>query len=257
MSVGYNAIALLRIRTLYPAFSTLPVHRCRYATLGLVRFYTFTFQINGKVHDAKTAVETNGAEPASDSNSPNHKDGFLRISVDWALKDPRISVALNTVIRRNWDVIGGHPLHECWSRPIGGLFAYRFYFRGVAGRFEFEENSEANGTKAAPQDYFADVAPVFSVGDSNATGYLNVLVEEFLKHPAYPAIYKLLEQEFGTFNKDWIIRVQGMIAKDAESDSFKIFLNFQPFLLKRTYEAYYYGSIEKAALLKVDERVFT
>jgi hypothetical protein len=86
---------------------------------------------------------------------------------------------------------------------------------------------------------------------------LNILAEEFFKHPAYPAIYKLLEQEFGTFNKDWIIKVQGIVAKDSASDSFKIFLNFQPFLLKRTYEAYYYGSIEKAALLKVDESVFS
>lgn len=256
MTIGYHAIAYLRIKTLYPAFSILPVHRCRYAALGLVRFYTFTFQIDGEGHEAKTAVETSDNK-ASDENSPNQQEGFLRISVDWALRDPRISIAINTVIRRNWDIIRGNPLNDCWSKPVGGLFIYRFYFNGIAERFEFQENSDVNGTETAPKDYFADIAPVFSVGDSNTTGYLNILAEEFFKHPAYPAIYKLLEQEFGAFNKDWIIKVQGIVAKDSASDSFKIFLNFQPFLLKRTYEAYYYGSIEKAALLKVDERVFS
>lgn len=66
-----------------------------------------------------------------------------------------------------------------------------------------------------------------------------------------------MEKEFGKFDKNWIIKVQGVVAKDPTSSTFKIFVNFQPFLLQCTYEAYYYGSIEKAALLKLDERVFS
>lgn len=36
----------------------------------------------------------------------------------------------------------------------------------------------------------------------------------------------------------------------------RVTINFQPFLVKLDYEAHYYGSVEKAALLKIDEAVF-
>jgi hypothetical protein len=253
ISYGYNSVALLKVRTLYPTFSKLPITRCRYSALGLVRFYTFTFDSSQEARTAINIDDNQATLPATVDES----DGFLRISVEWAQQDPRISVALNSVIRRNWSVISGNPLFSCWSKPLGGLFSYRFYFKGVAGRFDFsEENSNEN--EAQPQNYFADVASVFTVGNEagNAEGYLNILSEEFIKHPAFPTISKLLEQEFGKFDKDWIIKVQGVVAKDPKSNTFKIFLNFKPFLLQCTYEAYYYGSIDKAALLKVDENVF-
>ncbi len=99
---------------------------------------------------------------------------------------------------------------------------------------------------------------MFSVGSTeNATQYLKYYVDEIEKHPAYPALVKLLEKELGLFKKDWIIKFEGSIIKDKEANTFKILIHFKPFLLKQTYEAYYYGSIEKAALLKVDESVFT
>jgi hypothetical protein len=58
-------------------------------------------------------------------------------------------------------------------------------------------------------------------------------------------------------DRDWIVKFRGKISKNEESNTFKIVVNFKPFLLQQSYEAYYFGSIEKAALLKVDERVFT
>lgn len=36
----------------------------------------------------------------------------------------------------------------------------------------------------------------------------------------------------------------------------KLIINFKPFLLQQHYEAFYYGDVEKASLLKVDEKVF-
>ena len=36
----------------------------------------------------------------------------------------------------------------------------------------------------------------------------------------------------------------------------KLIINFKPFLLQQHYEAYYYGDVEKASLLKIDETVF-
>ena len=52
-----------------------------------------------------------------------------------------------------------------------------------------------------------------------------------------------------------MIKFSGAVGK---SDSaIKMVINFKPFLLKKHYEAYYYGDIQKAALLKVDEQVFS
>lgn len=172
LSFGYHSVALLKVRTLYPTFSRLPITRCRYSALGLVRFYTFTFE---STQEARTAIDIDdnqATQPATEDDN----DGFLRISVEWAQQDPRISVALNSVIRRNWSAISGNPLFSCWSKPLGGIFSYRFYFKGVAGRFDFsEENS--NETNNQVQNYLADVASVFTVGNEagNAEGYLNIL----------------------------------------------------------------------------------
>lgn len=143
LSFGYHSIALLKVRTLYPSFTGLGITRCRYSALGLVRFYTFTF---GSTQEARCAIDIEDNQETKPAEEEDVNDGFLRISVEWAQQDPRISFALNSIIRRNWNVIAGNPLFSCWSKPFAGLFTYRFYFTGVAGRFEFvEEDNKTVG----------------------------------------------------------------------------------------------------------------
>lgn len=174
----------------------------------------------------------------------------MQVSIEWAQQDPRISSALNAVLRSNWKIIAGNSLSGCWTRPFGGLFAYRFRFRKVVGVFEYHEDQQK---VTLDENYFADKAPVFSVGETeNPEDYINYYVGQIYDHPAWPTIEKLLVKELGFVDKDWIINFKGSIVKDKESNSFKIMINFKPFLVKQTYEAYYYGSIEKAALLKID-----
>jgi hypothetical protein len=80
ISYGYNSIALLKVRTLYPTFSKLPITRCRYSALGLVRFYTFTFDSSQEARTAINIDDNQATLPATVDES----DGFLRISVEWA-----------------------------------------------------------------------------------------------------------------------------------------------------------------------------
>lgn len=63
-----------------------------------------------------------------------------------------------------------------------------------------------------------------------------------------------LTDELGKFDDSWIINFQ--LAVINQTNSYKIVINFQPFLLKQSYEAYYYGSVQKAALLKIDQQSF-
>jgi len=135
INMGYHAIAYSKIKLLYPRYAIIPVWGCRYSALGLTRFYTFSFQMNGQIKEAKTAVDVEEKEEKDESDSPNHKAGFYRVSVEWAQEDPRISVALNFVIKSNWKVIGGRPLIACWTKPKAGLYVYRFSFKNVNGDF--------------------------------------------------------------------------------------------------------------------------
>ena len=59
----------------------------------------------------------------------------MRISVEWAQEDPRISSALTFVLKENWSMIKGRPLIACFSKPEAGLYVYRFYFNNVNGKF--------------------------------------------------------------------------------------------------------------------------
>lgn len=79
-------------------------------------------------------------------------------------------------------------------------------------------------------------------------------LEEFKKNPAYPKIVEALNKELGRFDDKWIVNFEVAIIN--QTDCYKVVINFQPFLLKQTYEAYYYGNVQKAALLKVDEVTF-
>jgi hypothetical protein len=54
---------------------------------------------------------------------------------------------------------------------------------------------------------------------------------------------------------EWITTVSQSTASG--TDYFKIGLNFQPLLLKQNYEAHFFGSTKKAALLKIDEVTFS
>ena len=69
----------------------------------------------------------------------------MKVSVEWAQQDHRISTGLNYIIKKNYVVVGGRPLFACWSKPIAGLYVYRYYFTGVSGRFEYNENYDAAG----------------------------------------------------------------------------------------------------------------
>jgi hypothetical protein len=79
---------------------------------------------------------------------------------------------LNVVIKSNWNVIKGNPLHTCWQKPLEGSWIFRFYFKNVDGKFEYKsDNSESEGTET-DKDYYAEVEPVFVVGEaSKYTGF--------------------------------------------------------------------------------------
>ena len=46
------------------------------------------------------------------------------------------------------------------------------------------------------------------------------------------------------------------ITAKGDASYIRVTVNFVPFLIKLDFEAHYYGSAEKAALLKIDEQVF-
>ena len=75
-----------------------------------------------------------------------------------------------------------------------------------------------------------------------------------MNHPVFPKLKELFEQELGFFDENWIVKFAGVGGK--KGNAMKVILNFKPFLLQQHYEAYYYGDVEKASLLKVDEKVF-
>ena len=80
------------------------------------------------------------------------------------------------------------------------------------------------------------------------------MLDELKKHPAYPSIVKLFTEEYGFFDDNWFVKYAGVGSKT--SDKLQLVINFKPFLLKQSYEFYYYGDAQKASLLKIDEKVF-
>jgi hypothetical protein len=249
---GWHGDAHDQCNALYPTFRSAPLSRCFYSALGLTRFYTFTVTVNGSPKNFSTAIQVDDKLIVSDS-SPDKLDGFEQVSVTFAEKDPSISFALNIVIKNNWDVIKGNPVDACWTRPLAGVWEYRFYFRNVKGRFDYS-GSEDNETVPANKDssYFADVQPVFVVGE--VAEYKDFDLEAFKKTPEYNSVVVQLTAALGAFDAKWILNVS--ISVSSGVNYIRVTVNFQPFLLKQHYEAQYYGSVEKAALLKIDERVF-
>lgn len=252
IDAGWHGVAHGQFRALYPAFSLAPISRCSYSTLGITRFYTFTVTVNGAPQNVSTAIQVDDdskPEPAS----PDQTEGFEQVSIAWAQQDPVISFALNSVIKANWDAIKGNPVEACWERPRGGVWDFRFYFKNVNGRFEYshqEENKTQVETK--PANYYSDVEPVFVVGD--VAEYKNFDLDGFKKTPEYPHVVAQLTRELGAFDEKWILSVSISVSDGV--NYIKVTINFQPFLLKQNYEAQYYGSVQKAALLKIDEEVF-
>ena len=177
------------------------------------------------------------------------------MSISWAQQDPEISFALNSVIKANWDVIQARPLYSCWARPLGGLWNYRFYFQNVAGRFEWSHNESSHSAAEAKKGesaYFTDVEPVFVVGE--AAKYKSFDLAAFKKEACYPTVIAQLKESLGAFEEKWILDIS--ISVSSGVNYVKVTVNFQPFLLKQKYEAQFYGSAQKAALLKIDETVF-
>ena len=229
---------------------------CRYSALGLVRFYTFSFKVEGTIQEVQTAVETED-ESAKANDDDESKEGFMKVSVTWAQESPRISVGLKAILKENWKLIGGNPLIACWTKPKAGLYTYRFYFKNVNGRFEYKESSKTEDPKEIKNgsSYFAETAPILALTKSNEPEkYVEYLVSELKDHPAFPQIKKLFEEELGFMDDNWIVKYAGVGGK--KGNVMKLKLHFKPFLLEQHYEAYYYGDVEKASLLKVDEKVF-
>ena len=197
-------------------------------------------------------MEVEEEKPVNPS-APETKDGFMRISIEWAQQDPRISHALNIVIRQNFKVIGANPLIACWSKPYYGVYIYRFYFKGVNGVFVYDETAKDVKVETGEKSFAVNNTPIFSV-NSTTEDYANFIVSEFEKHPAFVKVNELLQKELGDFDVNWIVKFKG--AQVQNGQNIKLSVHFKPFMLEQHYEAYYYGDIEKASLLKVDEKVF-
>ncbi len=131
VEVGWHGVAFVQFKALYPLYISSPIHRCRYSTLGITRFYTFTVSVGSTTKDVKTAIQVDDSNTTKTSSSPDEKEGFSEISVSWAEKDPQASYALNFVIKVNWNIILGNPLKSCWAKPFNGVWIYRFYFKNV------------------------------------------------------------------------------------------------------------------------------
>jgi hypothetical protein len=134
------------------------------------------------------------------------------------------------------------------------VWDFRFYFKNVIGRFEYshKDNSTDVAATNSSSSYFTDVQPVFVVGD--VAQYKSFNLDSFKKAPEYPVVVAQLTQSLGSFDEKWILNVS--ISVSAGVNYIRVTINFQPFLVKQDYEAQYYGSVEKAALLKIDEQVF-
>lgn len=134
INVEYHGVAYGLAKKLYPQFSVFPVLGCSYSTLGLIRYYSISFDVPKETKVAKVAVQTTPTSKSAPS-SEDQKEGFEQVSVEWAQKDPKITYALNIVIKSNWNAILGNPLVSCWSKPVLGVHSYRFYFQNVKGKF--------------------------------------------------------------------------------------------------------------------------
>jgi hypothetical protein len=78
--VDYHGVAYTLAKKLYPQYSIFPVSGCSYSTLGLIRYYSISFDVPKETKVAKVAVQTTTTKPSSPS-SEDQKDGYEQVSV--------------------------------------------------------------------------------------------------------------------------------------------------------------------------------
>jgi hypothetical protein len=89
---------------------------------------------------------------------------------------------------------------------------------------------------------------------TNNGDYGSYSVANFRRHPGYARIVAQFNEHFGRFEESWIVNIQ--YKSNSQNHYFQIQVRFVPFLVDVDLEAHYYGSTEKASILKIDERVF-
>lgn len=95
-------------------------------------------------------------------------------------------------------------------------------------------------------------APIFGVNQVDA--YLSYDLPSFRRHAGYNTIIAQYTNYFGKFDDSWINKISHKY--DNHTDYFQITVKFAPFMQNCDSEVHYYGSIDKAALLNIDQRVF-
>lgn len=254
---GVHGVAHNKFKALYPHYLPHEIKRCRYQAYGNIRFYTFTVSVSGATKEGKTAVQVNGKPVANATevtvSNPDADEGFFEVDVEWAQEDPTISTALKTVIKVHWNVIKANPLQACWQKPLEGVFVFRFYFKNVAEKFEYNQTAIEANEPYHNESYFADDQPTYAVGSQPLFDPRGI--QEFSQSPLYNKTVEQLNKTLGNFEKEWLLNVS--VSSNAKGDQYvKISVNFKPFLVKQDYEAHFYGNAQKAALLKIDETTF-
>ena len=101
-------------------------------------------------------------------------EDFVAVNTIRAYEIPRISFAINTVVKSHWSVILGNPLVKCWQKATRGKYVYKFWFNNVNHHFEYDEvtkkivkvNGEGKKEESSSieeKGFFADKEPMFSI----------------------------------------------------------------------------------------------
>lgn len=102
-------------------------------------------------------------------------------------------------------------------------------------------------------DFLPVTQPIFSV--KSVDGYGQYTLGQFRGHTGYRTVVSQISSHFGRFDENWISRIQ--YKPDGDVHYFQIQVQFIPFLCDVDLEAHYYGNTQKAAILQIDERVFS
>jgi hypothetical protein len=94
--------------------------------------------------------------------------------------------------------------------------------------------------------------PIFGV--SQVGNYEAYDLPTFRRHQGYKSIVSQYTNYFGRFDDNWIDKISHRY--DNATHYFQISIKFMPFLQHCDTEVHYYGSIDKAALLNIDQQVF-
>jgi len=244
--------------------------------------------------EQEAKAEINAKEANKNEKVDNENSGFNVIKLSRAYEIPRVAVAIKDVTRSHWRVIRSSPLVRCLERWSKGVYSFRFFFDGIpqwfeiqrAGQYESQqdevegetsnlrteilsdfydnqiaqgqatntESSESTIVVAEDEDYLPITQPIFSVQTVDGYGLYNL--DKFRIHPGYKTVVSQLTDHFGRFDEQWISRIQYRV-DIASVHYFQIQVQFIPFLCDVDLEAHYYGSTQKAAILQIDERVFS